>query len=310
MLSYVTRQLAKAIDRLRDDLRDAIQEQANASRDATEAANKKWSEIPRVITSNIFGTTEDKEAAEAKRKETNRQQERLISSQEKLVKWTKRAFIAAAIYAGIAALQGILMYITYTNIQRQTKAAQCAANAAQKAADTSSSALKDVQRAFVFPSPFASPVYQPGTNGIIAVRMAATWKNSGATPTRNMQMHVSMEKMEAMPPNFAFPDRWNKDEPHQVTSTFLGPQSFTNSNPIEVSAALLQKVYSRDTHLYIWGWTTSGDVFADTKLHITKFCWNLVIDHLGMDKNGAITDISSEMNSCPRNNCADDECEK
>jgi hypothetical protein len=105
MLPHQFKRLLETLRSYLSAVQEALKEQERASRDAAKAANEKWREVPGIIASNILGTAKDKEAAETQRNETNRQQERLIRSQQQLVRWTRLAFIAAAIYAGIAGLQ-------------------------------------------------------------------------------------------------------------------------------------------------------------------------------------------------------------
>lgn len=108
-------------------LREAVQklnsDHNDATRNASEAAKEKWGEIPRIIASSGLGSGEDREAAKTEDKKKYTQQERLIT-------WTKSAFIAAAVYALIAILQWQSMRQTYTQIQSQTEAAQQSAYAA------------------------------------------------------------------------------------------------------------------------------------------------------------------------------------
>jgi len=112
MLSYVTRQLSKAVDKLREDLVKKIEEQSAATRDAQEAANILWSEIPGIIASSV-NPEEEKQATAADREQTHREQANLIASQNRTARWTRNACIAAMAYGLIAAWQGCL--IRHTN---------------------------------------------------------------------------------------------------------------------------------------------------------------------------------------------------
>ncbi|HEX4321206.1 MAG TPA: hypothetical protein VHZ52_09905 [Acidobacteriaceae bacterium] len=90
-------------------IQEALNEQGRATRDAAEAADEKWREVPGIIASNILGTAKDKESAEAYHQKSEGQQESLVKSQNKLVFWTRLAFIAAGIYAAIAGVQACEM---------------------------------------------------------------------------------------------------------------------------------------------------------------------------------------------------------
>ena len=107
-----------------------VQKQECAIRDATEEKRHEWREMPRVIAANVLGTAEEKESSKAHKIKAEGQQDLLVKSQNRLVSWTRLAFLAAAVYAGIATWQGCLMHRTYTEIHDQTRAAQESAYAA------------------------------------------------------------------------------------------------------------------------------------------------------------------------------------
>jgi hypothetical protein len=88
-LEHLTSQLAAKVRRL-----EAL---VTAPRENESAPNNA---------SSVLGTAEDRKSADAKAEQQYSQQEKLIASQEKLVTWTRNAFIAAAVYAGLAAWQG------------------------------------------------------------------------------------------------------------------------------------------------------------------------------------------------------------
>jgi hypothetical protein len=134
---YYGKHLRQIVERL-TEIGKKIDEYQNAQRDGQKAADQKWSEVPSVIASNILGTTDEKKANEAYREKTYSQQERLIAPQEKLVFWTRLAFIAAAIYAAVAAWQGCEM-------KQATDAAVRSAQATESAAKTSTAQF-DLER--------------------------------------------------------------------------------------------------------------------------------------------------------------------
>ncbi len=82
----------------------AIQKQSDTTRNAQEAANIKWSEIPRIVASTV-NPEENKQATAADRQQTHGEQRALIDSQNRTARWTRNACIAAVLYAGIAAYQ-------------------------------------------------------------------------------------------------------------------------------------------------------------------------------------------------------------
>jgi hypothetical protein len=100
---------------------EAIKKQDDAASDAKKAAEKTGSKpIRAIIESGALGTVDELNAENSRRDKEYTQQERLIF-------WTRNAFIAAAIYAGIAAVTLIVFLVqlgvmnrTYCQIQSQT----------------------------------------------------------------------------------------------------------------------------------------------------------------------------------------------
>ena len=105
-------------------IQKAIQEQKDAIRDASETNNKQMGKITGVISSDIR-SAED----EATYEHTQRDKEYRL--QRKIMWVMLGAFVAAAVYAGIAAFQLSTTNKTYEEIQKQTIAAQSAARIAE-----------------------------------------------------------------------------------------------------------------------------------------------------------------------------------
>ncbi len=148
MFPHQFRRLVELLRTQLGSIQEAVHENASATREAQESENIKWSEIPRVIASSIE-VLQNSAAAYAERQQANRQQELLISTQERTARWTRNAAIAAMFYGAIAAGQGVLMWRTYTEIQSQTKAAECTAKAAQDQATLMRQQLVGTEGAYV-----------------------------------------------------------------------------------------------------------------------------------------------------------------
>ncbi len=80
--------------------------------------------------------------------QNSRDNQKSYSIQKSLRNYTALAFLAASIYAAVAWWQGCTMHQTYTEIQQQTAAAECAAKAAQSEAQTAANAFKESKTQF------------------------------------------------------------------------------------------------------------------------------------------------------------------
>jgi len=106
-------------------LADAIQQHSDAARYAAKSAEESRREpIRTIIVSGALGTVDEINADATRKREDYWQQERLI-------KWTKRAFIAASIYAGIAVIQVLVFALQWQEpkaLQSATRNAVCVAS--------------------------------------------------------------------------------------------------------------------------------------------------------------------------------------
>ncbi len=126
-------------------IRDAIQEQIGTLRDTSEKTNKALNEIPRGL-SELHVSVDERAEAREYRKKAHRQQIFLT--------WgTWLAFIAAAIYAGVAAHQSKIMTGTLNEVKLQTKAAQCAVQAALKANADAGDRFRKDERPYIAEAP-------------------------------------------------------------------------------------------------------------------------------------------------------------
>ena len=88
----------------------------------------------------------------------------------------------------------------------------------------------------------------------------------------------------------------------------LGPKKKTSSQAIPIKPDVIDGVRKGTMHLYFYGWARYNDVFVGTPQHITLFCYELAQISW---KGGPLPDpatFSDFFNSCPKHNCADDEC--
>lgn len=143
-------------------------------------------------------------------------------------------------------------------------------------------------------------------------RFRPTWKNSGATPTRNLAMHT-----ECVVRSSPLPAGFNFNYPTMQTGNALLPPNaevpgeLAPAPPIAaVSAQDLVDAQHRKKFIYVWGWARYSDVFAGTSQHITRFCW--LVTPVGNPlafvpgNPGALSFSTSHH---VEGNCADDECQ-
>jgi hypothetical protein len=196
-------------------IREAIRNQNDAASDAKKAAEeKRRGPVRTVIVSGALGTVEELNAENSRKNKEYCQQERLI-------RWTKSAFIAAAIYAGIAAVtlaifwgQLRTMNDTYGQIKAQTAAAQDQAT---------------LMRQELIGTMGAAMQFEPNIDDSAAPYVRLQWRNMGHMNTDLHVQRMSVDVIEiasgralhlatfpdfeklAIPPT---PDVWQNSDPY------------------------------------------------------------------------------------------------
>jgi hypothetical protein len=111
-IAETLRELTKQSDVIRREIGEKIEQHRTAIRDAAEAQNKTWKEVP-VYLAALRIPDDERAKSDTNRKKAHRQQV--------LLTWgTWLAFIAAAVYAGIARKQWVAMDKTYCEMHQQT----------------------------------------------------------------------------------------------------------------------------------------------------------------------------------------------
>ncbi len=202
---------------------------------------------------------------------------------QKQFAWTVVSAIAGIFAAFFVGIQGFLL--------RQSN-------------EINRTAVESVQRAFVYTDTFdAVRLGDPAKNRVDGrVRIVFEWKNGGTTATKNLITHLSAQWFPAEPPDgFQKTDYPAEIQPFRMS---IGPHAVVRSKPIIVSADDAVMLSQERGHFYFWGWAKYNDVFPATSGHISRFCYQLLVDGNPMtDKNINLSTVA-----CERGNCADDEC--
>jgi|ERR1035437_866492 hypothetical protein len=177
-MDYVTRQFINLAKKLHRDLRKALQKQTAAISQAAKAARENKQDplpVPLPVVAEL-------QIPEADKREQRCQHRQSHALQIWLTVGTWLAFIAAAVYASIAAFQWRTMNKTYIEIRKQTAAAECTAGAAQTQASLMMEQLKGTMAAVLRfdvsidqSNPFRLALYinrlNPAGSGVIAHRV-------------------------------------------------------------------------------------------------------------------------------------------
>jgi hypothetical protein len=183
------------------------------------------------------------------------------------------------------------------------------ADRTKEISETSRAALVEVQRAFLIPEPqFLNIAKADNRNMVESVQIFPLWNNSGSTPTKHFRMHGSQNYLTTqIPKNFDFPDLWDAGVPHVATPAVVGPRAAVGGPKVTVPLVAEELIANKQMRLFMWGWAKYNDVFLNTKSHLTKYCWEIVINRVSGEAGKADALLASSIN-CPTHNCYDDEC--
>jgi hypothetical protein len=153
--------------------------------------------------------------------------------------------------------------------------------ATREQAELTRTALIHTQRAFVFVKEVADsrttmllPVRLTGppVSRTIGWKISLRWENSGATPTKDLITYVSGKTFDkVLPEDFSFEDIPGENS----TPGILGPQAVVAMGDMNVPMEIMQEIYEKKTHFYMWGWAEYNDVFDETDRHRTEFCYKI-----------------------------------
>jgi hypothetical protein len=192
--------------------------------------------------------------------------------------------------------------------QRGVCAAQRAAKAAENANVTTKEALVSVQRAYVFTDSAEILAVSDENGKTIADILPVKLENSGSTPTRGMKAHINWKFFPGvLPKDFRFPDMSAKDSVDEPI--VLGPKGSRSLITDPISTGVLEAVRLHQLHLYLWGWAKYRDIFDDTPIRLTEFCYDVSVVQGGRaEQPVAVKGWIFEYTQCVPHNCYDEEC--
>lgn len=192
------------------------------------------------------------------------------------------------------------------------KIAREASIAAKKSADIAELDMVQSKRAFVFSLGICGLAeLSPGSNQY-AWRFRARLENSGDTPTKNMTMHTKCIKSPTLLPDgfdFAYATT-------EVGTGFIPPKVATmgglapTTHEAPISAQDILDAQQGRLFIYVMGWIKYKDVFENTPVHITRFCWLLeTIGNSFFFEAGKYDFLEFRHTLHRTGNCADEECD-
>ncbi len=216
-----------------------------------------------------------------------------------------------------AAFFFIQLRIMKSGIKDATTAANAAAlnaEASRKSADVAERTMVIESRAFIS----ATGIYtdcMPQKDGSFVWKLRPKWTNTGKTPTRNFSLYVDYEITDKIREK-------GEIDLNKIRNTpgvgHLAPYQamFGGQIPFEkdtfLTPDLVEHLIVGKQFLYMWGWAKYNDVFPNTEMHITKFCW--LVAPVGYPRAFKLhsTKMEETLNFNYLNhlegNCADEEC--
>jgi len=171
------------------------------------------------------------------------------------------------IAVGIAGLGGLVATLLLT---------MWAAHSAGKATSIASTAMVISERAYVFVEEFVSEtILTPNRDQIAACAIRVRWRNSGNSPTKNLNVRTLTQLTDGPPLPDDFPFRAG---PIEKIPTIIEPKGQKFSGSITIPIEIVRDSIAMHRRIYRWGWAEYNDIFERTPTHRTDFCVELKFD--------------------------------
>lgn len=187
----------------------------------------------------------------------------------------------------IAVFNGLLVYVTYrlvttTGDLRDSTDKLWAAG--ERQIELTRKSIRDNRRqheisnrAFIYAKSIDLSSVRNVQGVPLIYRVNVTWTNSGNTPTRSLTVETNWATHEGdLPPDFPYAYQ------RASTPVFLGPNAEAGGDTIEIPAWDVEN--AEQTPLYVWGRACYWDIFPNTPLRETRFCYRVIntrADHGG-----------------------------
>ncbi|MGQ0695478.1 MAG: hypothetical protein ACT4OL_07875, partial [Nitrospiraceae bacterium] len=138
-----------------------------------------------------------------------------------------------------------------------------------------------------------------------AVQFGIVWDNKGITPARTTLTRSNFQRFDqGLPKDFSFPDL--TDSRPVVASL---PPGGKHQDLLDVDIEHLRAVFQKKGIIAFWGWFAYYDVFEDTPLRLSEFCFELIdLVVNGKDITDPEARLRSTTTNCQRHNCTDEDC--
>lgn len=168
----------------------------------------------------------------------------------------------------------------------QARAAQDAVKAVHEGNEINRTSLQTVQRAYIS-YPISDMQWHlikgdPTTGNFWQVRIAL--ENTGNTPAINLTDRLNYQwkpGQSGLPDDYPFTDFGDTEIKYFSN---LPSKGKIYSPKLTIPEAIITSLRDKQIRLFLFGWATYKDAFADTPLHRTEFCHEIAI--MGVDANG------------------------
>lgn len=87
----------------------------------------------------------------------------------------------------------------------------------------------------------------------------------------------------------------------------LAPKAIITLSPDPISMDIVQLVRLQRMHYYLWGWVRYNDIFENTPMRLTEFCYEVQATQ-GLSTEPHAKALNIRYHNCPTHNCYDEDC--
>lgn len=108
----------------------------------------------------------------------------------------------------------------------------------------------------------------------VATRFVPLWRNAGSTPTIDAVHRLNtmvLHDGEELEDDFDFPDFG------PAGKTLIGPHGETPMRAFDLTIEKMNAILEGRSRAYAWGWIEYRDIYPDTPLHRSEFCFEIKV---------------------------------
>ncbi len=141
------------------------------------------------------------------------------------------------------------------------------------------------------------------------IETTAHWRNAGNTPAIGVVTGIASVQQKEELTEEEFTLAYDKTSSRKFSATSsIGPGVVLDSSTIRQPVSFFDD--DPVTPWFYWGWLVYRDIFPQSKIHVTEFCWKVNEIKWKISENGErVGRPHFSASACSHHNCVDEFCD-